>query len=203
VSAVSLFFIGAVLFVNGLTLLGRMEPKGGAPVNALVGAVLVGNAARLALPDGADEAALAGAAGFLLFGVTYLWVALNAWTGHDARGLGWYFAWATGVSAFLGGITLFHEHDWKFTLLWLLWAVLFATFFVVVALERADLQFAAGWLAIMQAFVTASVPGGLEMIGKWDNDVATGVIAIATAAVIGVFLGLVRRAPRDPARSFG
>ncbi len=192
-SAVSLFFIGAVLFVNGLSLLGRVEPKGGAPVNALVGAVLVGNAARLALPAGAGEAALTAAAGFLLFAITYLWVALNAWTGHDAKGLGWYFAWATGVSAFLGGITLFHQQDWKFALLWLLWTVLFATFFVVIALERGDLVFAAGWLAIMQAFVTASIPGGLELIGKWDNDVATVAVAVATVAVIGAFLALMRR----------
>jgi hypothetical protein len=192
-SAVSLFFIGAVLFVNGLSLLGRIEPRGGAPVNALVGAVLVANAARLALPSDPGEAALAEAAGFLLFGITYLWVALTAWTGHDARGLGWYCAWAAGVSVFLGLVTLFHQHDWKFTMLWLLWAVLFATFFGVIALERAALVVAAGWLAIMEAFFTASMPGGLELIGKWDNDVATAGVAIATAAVIGAFLALARR----------
>jgi len=192
-SAVSLFFIGAVLFVNGLTLLGRIEPKGGAPVNALVGAVLVANAARLALPSEAGEAALAEAAGFLLFGITYLWVALNAWTGHDPKGLGWYFAWATGVSVFLGLIALIHSEDWKLAMLWLLWAILFATFFGVIALERTDLVFAAGWLAIMEAFFTASVPGGLELIGKWDDDATTVVVAIGTVAVVGAFLALARR----------
>jgi hypothetical protein len=183
-----------VLFVNGLSLLGRIEPKGGAPVNAMVGTVLVVNAARLALPAGADEPALAEAAGFLLFGVTYLWVALNAWTGHDAKGLGWYFAWATGVSAFLGLVALVDRDDWKFALLWLLWAILFATFFVVISLERTDLAFAAGWLAIMEAFVTASIPGGLEMINRWD-DLATIWVAFATGAVIGAFLALSRRRP--------
>lgn len=193
-SSVALFFIGAVLFVNGLSLLGRIEPKGGAPVNAMVGAVLVVNAARLALPDSADEAALAGAAGFLLFGVTYLWVALNAWTGHDAKGIGWYFLWATGVSLFIGLVTLFDLDDWKFTLLWLLWAILFATFFAVIALERTELVFAAGWLAIMEAFTTASIPGGLEMIDRWD-DLPTIWIAVATVAVIGVFGALSRRRP--------
>ncbi len=191
-SSVSLFFIGAVLFVNGLMLLGRVEPKGAAPVNAMVGAVLVVNAARLALPDGADEAALAGAAGFLLFGITYLWVGLNAWTGHDAKGLGWYLAWATGVSIFLGFVALFDLEDWKLTLLWLLWAILFATFFAVIALERVELAFAAGWLAIMEAFTTASIPGGLGMIDRWD-DLPTIWVAAATAAVIGAFLALSRR----------
>ena len=192
-SAVSLFFIGAVLFVNGLALLGRIEPQSGAPVNALVGVVLVANAARLALPADADEPALAAAAGFLLFGITYLWVALNAWTGHHTAGLGWYCAWAAGVSVFLGLVTLFHQHDWKFTMLWGLWAILFATFFGVIALQRRALVFAAGWLAIMEAFFTASMPGGLELIGKWDNDVATVAVAIGAAAVIGAFLALARR----------
>ena len=149
-SAVSLFFNGAVLFENGHTLLGRIEPRGGAPVNALVGVVLVANAARLALPAGADEPALAAAAGFLLFALTYLWVALNAWTGHDSSGLGWYCAWAAGVSIFLGLVTLFHQHDWKFTMLWLLWAVLFATFFVVIALERTALVFQSNERALLE-----------------------------------------------------
>ena len=191
-SSVSLFFIGAVLLVNGLALHGRIEPKEAAPVNAFVGVVLVAAAGRLALPTGADEAALVGAAGFLLFGVTYLWVALNAWTGHPAGGLGWYCAWATGVSVFLGLVNLVHEDDPKFALLWLLWALLFATFFVVLALGRSALNHAAGWLAIMQAIVTASVPGGLLMIGQWE-DLATAWVAVAAAGVIGVFLVLARR----------
>ena len=83
-------------------------------------------------------------------------------------------------------MTLVDLDDWKFTLLWLLWAVLFATFFAVVALERTELVFAAGWLAIMEAFTTASIPGGLGMIDRWD-DLPTVWVAVATVAVIGVF----------------
>ena len=178
--------------MNGLSLHGRIEPVGAAPVNALVGLVLVANAARLALPTGADEAALIGAAGFLLFGVTYLWVAVNAWTGHPAVGLGWYCAWATGVSVFFGLVNLVQENDAKLALLWLLWALLFATFFAVLGLGRAALDSAAGWLAIMEALATASVPGGLMMIGKWE-DLATAWVAVAAATVIVVFALLASR----------
>ena len=191
-SSVSLFFIGAVLIVNGLALHGRVEPKGTAPINAIVGIVLVAAAGRLALPTGADEAALVGAAGFLLFGITYLWVARIAWTGHPAGGLGWYCGWATGVSVFLGLVSLVHQDDPKFTLLWLLWALLFATFFTVLALGQSQLSHAAGWLAIMEAIVTASAPGGLLIIGQWE-DLATAWVAGAAAAVIGVFLLLAYR----------
>ncbi len=191
-SAVSLFFIGAVLIANGLVLHGRVEPKGAAPINALVGIVLVAAAARLALPTGADEAALVGAAGFLLFGITYLWVALNAWTDHQAGGLGWYCAWAASVSVFFGLVSLVHQDDPKFALLWLLWALLFATFFIVLALNQSRLSHAAGWLAIMEAIVTASVPGGLLMIGQWEN-LATAWVAGATAGVVAIFFVLAFR----------
>jgi putative amide transporter protein len=114
-----------------------------------------------------------------------------------AGGLGWYCAWATGVSVFLGLVTLIREDDTKFALLWLLWALLFATFFAVMALGWSTLNHAAGWLAIMEAIATASVPGGLLMIGQWD-DLATAWMAIAAVGVIGVFLVLAHR-PRPAA----
>jgi hypothetical protein len=193
VASVGLFFIGAVLICNGLTLLGRMEPRSAAPVNAFVGIVLVAIAARLAVPAGATETALAGAAGFLLFGITYLWVALNAWTGHPPDGLGWYCLWATGASLFLGAVAGYRHDDTKLALLWLLWAVLFATFFVVIALAKSALHVAAGWLAIMEAIVTASIPGGLLMIGEW-NDLATAWVVVATGVVLAVYAALVARA---------
>ena len=198
VSAVSLFFIGAVLFCNGLTLLGKIQPKGAAPVNALVGIVLVAASAHLGVPYGATEADLVGAAGFLLFAITYLWVALNSYTGHDPAGLGWYCAWATAVSAFLGLVTVSHLDDDKFALLWLLWAVLFAVFFVVIALDRQSLAYAAGWLAILEAIFTASGPGGLEMIGRWE-DLATGWVVLATAIVLGGFAAVALRRRAVPA----
>jgi len=198
VSAVSLFFIGAVLLCNGLTLLGRIQPRGAAPVNAFVGAVLVAAAAHLGVPENASESDLVGAAGFLLFAITYLWVALNAYTGHDAAGLGWYCLWATGVSVFLGVVTEIHLDDDKFALLWLLWAVLFAVFFAVIALERESLVIAAGWLAISEAIFTASGPGGLEMIGKWDG-LATAWVVAATVLVLGTFAVLALRRRAVPA----
>jgi hypothetical protein len=191
-SGVALFFIGAVLTCNGLSLLGRIEPRGAAPINAFVGAVLVATSGRLAVPAGATETDLIGAAGFLLFGLTYLWVALSAWTRQPTDGLGWYCLWATGVSAFLGVTVQVHEHDTKLALLWLLWVVLFATFFALLALGRSQLAAAAGWLAIMEGLVTASIPGALLMIGRWSS-LATGWVAAATVATLAVFAALVAR----------
>jgi hypothetical protein len=195
VSSVALLFIGAVLLVNGLTLIGRIEAAAAAPVNAIVGALLVANAVRLALPSGADEAALTGSAGFLLFGVTYLWVALNAWTRHPAAGLGWYCGWAAGISAFLGGVAWHDAGDAKLALLWLLWAVLFAAFFAVIALDRKELAAAVGWLALLEALVTTSVPGAMLLVGAWSA-LATAWVAGATVATVATFAVLAVRASR-------
>jgi hypothetical protein len=61
------------------------------PINAFVDAVLVAAAARLALPTGANEAALAGTAGFLLFGIAHPLVAPECLDRPPADGLGWYW----------------------------------------------------------------------------------------------------------------
>jgi hypothetical protein len=195
VSSVALLFIGPVLLLNGLTLLGRIEPRAAATVNALIGSLLVANAVRLLLPTGADEAALTGAAGFLLFGLTYVQVAFNTWTGHPSGGLGWYCGWAALVSAFLGVVAQTRHDDPKLALLWVLWTVLFAVFFVLIALDRSVLARPAGWLAIMEAVVTTTVPGALLVIGEWGG-LATAWVAGATAVTLGAFAVLVVRAPR-------
>ena len=196
-SSVALLFIGAVLLVNGLTLLGRIEPVAAAPVNAIVGALLLANAVRLALPASADEAALAGSAGFLLFGVTYLWVALNAWTGHSTAGLGWYCGWAAGLSAFLGAVAWHDARDAKLALLWLLWTLLFAAFFALIALDRQELSAAVGWLALLEALVTTSVPGAMLVVGSWSG-LATAWVAGATVATVATFAVLAVRARTVP-----
>ena len=67
----------------------------------------------------------------------------------------------------------------------------------MIALERTELVFAAGWLAIMEAFSTASVPGGLEMIGKLGRRRADGLDRDRRRwrFPIGVFGALSRRRP--------
>ncbi len=192
-TSVGLFFIGAVLFLNGLSLLGVVTPREAAPVNALVGTLLVAVAADTLLPDTAGEAQGFTAAGFLLFAVTYLWVAINAWTGTEGRGLGWYCAWAAGVSVFLGAVAEWRSDDTKLALLWLLWAVLFATFFALLGLGQMRLAHAAGRLAIAEAVVTTTVPGALLLLGEWSDLHATWVL-VATLATLALLARDIARA---------
>ena len=141
----------------------------------------------------ANQDDVIGGAGFLLFGFTYLWVALNAWTGHSAAGLGWYCCWAAAVSAFFAVVAFGRLDDAKLGLLWVLWAVLFATFFALLGLELEALQVPAGGLAIMESIVTTSVPGALLLLGEW-SDLATAWVAGGTAVTIVVLGLLVLRA---------
>lgn len=192
-TSIGLFFVGAVLFINGLTLLGRVSPGGAAPINAFVGSLLIVVTAFIALPlrevDPAENRELlVGSAGFLLFAFTYLWVALNNWTEEEGSGLGWYCLWAAGVSAFLAVLNLADYGNVPVGMLWVLWTVLFLFFFVVLALGVEELTAVAGWVTLTEAFVTATIPGALLLLGEWD-DLADGVaigVATATIAVFGI-----------------
>jgi putative amide transporter protein len=204
-ASIGLFFIGSVLFVNGLALLGRVSADAAAPINALIGLLLVAVVAAIAIPardmsSTANRNAMLSAAGFLVFALTYLWVAVNNWTGRPNHGLGWYCCWAVGVSVFFGLVAFLRVHDPKEGTLWVLWAVLFAVFWALLGLDRVRLRRAAGWLAITEAFVTASIPGGLLLLGDWGR-VATGWVVGAAVVTLTGFVVLAAHDGRaEPAK---
>ena len=83
----SLFYVGAVLILNGLWMLGRIGDREIAVINLFTGGLTLLVSLKLAFGDGADAASIKGAALSLLFSFTYLWVAFNRLTGADGRGL--------------------------------------------------------------------------------------------------------------------
>lgn len=83
----SLFYVGAVLILNGLWMLGRIGDREIAVINLFTGTLTLLVSLKLAFGDGADAASIKGAALSLLFSFTYLWVAFNRLTGADGRGL--------------------------------------------------------------------------------------------------------------------
>lgn len=92
-----LLYVGAVLFINGLSMLGKIAPKEAAVMNLFTGG--------LSLFVGLQQAASAGpesmrAAAFgLMFSFTYLWVAYVHLTGQDGRGLGWFSLFVAATAA--------------------------------------------------------------------------------------------------------
>jgi putative amide transporter protein len=183
-AAVGLLYVGAVLFVNGVLLLGRISPRAAAPLNLFVGALQVFTPTYLIIFAAGDPAQIALAAGLYFFGFTYLWVGINAITGWPNHGLGW-FSLVVAVSAVGFAVYTWVElADRAFTALWMMWAVLWFAFFVLMAFDRADLGPAVGVLAIGNAVVTTGVPGFVLLSGWWQDSTA---LALAIA-VIGVLL---------------
>lgn len=195
--ALGLLFVGAVLFVNGLSLLGRVDPRAAAPINLFVGALLVVVVLSLALSAGEDLAPIFTAAGFLLFGFVYLYVGIVSLTGHAVTGVGWYCAWAAVVSLVIALVT-FTRADVKFGLLWLLWALLFTMFFLVLGLGLTRFTVVTGWITVIEAIITATIPGLLLILGVWA-DVPDVLVVVVTVAALVLFVVIGGRTARREA----
>jgi putative amide transporter protein len=184
------FFVGSVLLLNGLGLLGLVGPKATAPINTFVGVSLLASVLFVVLPvrgtQDADLSTVLGAAGYLLFAFTYLYVAVNNYAGFPGHGLGWYCGWAALVSVFLSWINFDRFQDAKFGTIWLAWAVLFGAFFAVLALDIDRLARPTGWLTVLESFTTCTIPGALLLIGAWDSTPTVAIVA-AQAIPVAVF----------------
>src|SRR5690625_2764395 len=89
-SSVGLLYVGIVLFVNGIMLLGHVSPRGAAPINLFVGALQVYTPTYLIIHADGARGTIVAAAGLYLFGFTYLWVGINGATDWPGDGLGWF-----------------------------------------------------------------------------------------------------------------
>ncbi len=194
-----LLFAGAALFVNGLALLGRIESRSAAPINVLAGSLLVVAALHGAFPArdltaAEDLATVISTVGFVVFGFAYLYVGVVSHVGHPGDGAGWYCAWAAVVSAGLAVVNFARFGDAKFGTLWVLWAILFALFFLVLALGIERLAWAAGWVTLIEAFVTATIPAALLMLGWWEAVPPWAAVGVGLLC-IAVFGALTMRQP--------
>jgi hypothetical protein len=209
--AVVLLYVGAVLGVNGIWLIGQARAAAVEPVPARAGAAAEPIPAGAAAVGGADPAAarrsplllegrevaviniftgfvgvviasiyliqaavqndLASARGggfILLFAFTYLWVAFNQVISGSGRAFGWYCLFVA-ITAIPAGIYTLQTAGGNpagvwLGLNWFAWAVLWALFFALLALER-PIGRAVGWLAIIEGVVTAWALGFVVLIG--------------------------------------
>src|ERR687893_1857241 len=96
--SVGLLYVGAVLVVNGLMLLGLVEARAAAPLNFFVGGLQVITPTYLIFTSGGDANTILSASGIYLFGFTYLYVGINLLGGLDGTGLGWFSAFVAGCA---------------------------------------------------------------------------------------------------------
>ncbi len=157
---VALFFIGAVLIVNGIGLTGRIEGRDAAPFNLLVGLLALFTNA-IGLIRGELAADFFGAAGGLLFAFTYLYLCVVQWFGLKGVGFGWYCLFVAISALPFAAVA----GDWRVIGMWLIWASLWFLFFVALGLGKS-LRFLAGY-TVLVGIVTCWIPGLLMLMGKW------------------------------------
>ncbi|WP_019202453.1 AmiS/UreI family transporter [Tsukamurella sp. 1534] len=181
-SNAGLFFVGAVLVVNGLMLLGVVPARGAAPLNLFVGALQVITPTYL-LMTADDPAALHAATGLYLFGFTYLWVGINALAGLPGQGLGW-FSLFVAVAAVGYAVVSLRDGAPVFAVIWSSWAVLWLLFFLVLGLGKDALAPFTGVVAVAEGVLTAAVPAWLLMVGSFAETAPVAVGGAVTAAVL-------------------
>jgi hypothetical protein len=191
---VGLMFVGAVLFVNGLLLLGKVDGKGAATFNLFVGALQTAIPFYLiATAPTASDILLDS--GIFLFGFTYLYVGISNLAGQEPVGLGWYSAWVAIMAAAFGITNIVKFHDPTIGLLWLQWSVLWALFWLVLGLGVTRLTPLTGWLTLILSFTTCTVPGYLLLLGEWGH-VHTWLVLAVIAATVVALLPIASRALR-------
>ena len=163
----SLFYVGAVLILNGLWMLGRIGEREIAVINLFTGGLTLLVSLKLALGEGADAESIKAAALSLLFSLTYLWFAFNRLSAADGRGLGWFSLFVAITAVPVAADMLVHAQNtgdvwlgWS----WAAWAVLWLLFFMQLVLRKPVTRIAA-WLAIGEGVLTGWLPGYLLLTG--------------------------------------
>lgn len=176
--AVGLLYVGAVLFLNGLMLLGKVEPRAAGIFNLFVGALQVVTPTLLIVFSPGDPAVLLNASGLYLFGFTYLYVGINLLGGFDTTGVG-YFSLFVAIMALGYSYANFRLlGDPGFGVIWLYWSFLWTLFFVLLGLKRTQITRYTGWVAAIQGWVTAAIPAFMILTGSWRT---TALFAIVLA----------------------
>lgn len=200
-SAVGLFYVGAVLLINGLMLLGRVTPKSAGIFNVFVGTLQCILPILIITQAGEDRTVFHATFAILLFGFTYLYVGISNLTGISGEGIGW-FSLFVAVSAVYMGMDSFMTGDLTFGVIWLAWAVLWTLFFLLLALGKTGLTAFSGWLVTLWAIPTASVPAVLLMRDAWQPGppgAAIALIVLGFLAAVSVFMAKRTAAPHDRA----
>jgi hypothetical protein len=200
-ASVGLLYVGAVLIVNGLMLLGYVEARAAAPLNLFVGALQVVTPTYLIFTAGGDTTTILAASGLYLFGFTYLYVGINLLANLDGTGLGWFSAFVAVCAVVYAGLNQWYSSppDSAFALIWLYWAVLWALFWVVLGLRREEWTRYTGAVAVMAGVVTAAIPAFLLLVGEWTPRVNTWAVTLLVLEVLSLLAFLPLRSRYQPA----
>lgn len=166
---VVLLYVGIVLINNGIARLTDVDNKSASVMNFFVGALSITiNIITIIHGDFTlmnDIGDFYSAATGLLFGFTYLFVAVNSVFNLDPRLYGWYSLFVAINSIPAAWIEYSVNGDWRMAIIWVLWGILWLTGFIENVLEK-KLNFVP-YLAVFEGIVTAWIPGFLILTNLW------------------------------------
>jgi putative amide transporter protein len=194
--SVGLLYVGAVLFVNAMMLLGLVEARAAAVLNLFVGALQVVLPTLLLVNAGDDLAKITAAAGVYLFGFTYLYVGIGLLAGLDTTGVGWFSLFVAVSALVFSAVNFFEVKDYPFGVIWLCWAFLWFLFFVVLGLKRDEFTRYTGWMTLANAAGTTTLPAFLLLTDNYSTSAAFAVVLAICAVVIFAGLWFVARPER-------
>lgn len=198
-ASVGLLYVGAVLFVNAMMLLGKVEPRAAAVLNLFVGGLQVVVPTALIITADGDITQIAAASGIYLFGFTYLYVGVGLLSGLDSTGVGWFSLFVSIAAVVYSIYNFFDVKDYPFGVIWLYWSFLWFLFFVVLGLGREEFTRFTGLVTLVEAWVTAVIPAFLILTDNYSTSAgyAIGLAAFGVLAVAGLW-ATARPAPRQP-----
>ena len=161
-AAVGLLYVGAVLFVNAVMLLGKAEPRSVGIFNLFVGALQVVVPFYI-IATTSDPDVILNASGIFLFGFTYLYVGITNLWGFDTSGLGWYCLWVAIIAIVYSLLNFFYFGDPILGVLSLAWSFFWTLVFILLAVQRYNITLFTGSFAMVIAWVTCVIPAYLLM----------------------------------------
>ncbi|WP_286312553.1 AmiS/UreI family transporter [Romboutsia ilealis] len=166
---VVLLYVGIVLINNGIARITNIDSKSSAVMNVFVGLLsIIINIITIVHGDFIlidDIGDFYSAATGLLFGFTYLYVAVNSIFNLDNRLYGWYSLFVAINTIPAAWIDFYINGDWKMAIIWILWGILWLTGFIENVLKK-ELKFVP-YLAIFEGIFTAWIPGFLILTNLW------------------------------------
>lgn len=189
--SVGLLYVGAVLFVNAMMLLGRVEARAAAVLNLFVGTLQVVLPTIALVMAGDDLPAITAASGVYLFGFTYLYVGIGLLAGLDTTGVGWFSLFVSLSALVFSAVNFFDLRDHPFGVIWLCWSFLWFLFFLVLGLKREELTRYTGWVTLVQAAGTTTLPAFLLLTGNYTTSAWLAVVIGGCAVVIFAVLWVV------------
>ncbi|MEW2287483.1 AmiS/UreI family transporter [Streptomyces sp. NPDC047841] len=204
---VGLLFVGAVLFMNGLMLLGKVDSRAAAIFNLFVGGLQVLTPTYLIIAANNDPKRIMLASGIFLFGFTYLYVGIGLLIGLDTNGVGYYSLFVAIVALGYSFVSFRLVKDQPFGVIWLYWAFLWFLFFLLLGLKIETLTTYVGWVTAIEGWVTGVIPAYLLLTGYWvpanfsETAIALGAFGVLTFAALWFVLR--RRSPHKPAQDYG